>query len=45
MRLRAADGADLGFYDHGTQGRANFLDLVRGQPGSLPPIPFDHTPR
>lgn len=40
-RLRAADGTDLGFYDHGTQGRAGFLDVVRAQPGSLPPIPFD----
>ena len=34
-RLRAADGADLGFYDHGTQGRPNFLDVVRGQPASF----------
>jgi len=40
-RLRAADGTDLGFYDHGTQGRANFLDVARAQPGNLPPIPFD----
>ena len=40
-RYRAADGSDLGFYDHGTQGRPKFVDVARGQPGSLPPIPFD----
>jgi hypothetical protein len=40
-RYRAADGSDLGFYDHGTQGRAKFLDATGGKPGSLPPIPFD----
>ena len=44
-RLRAADGADLGFYDHGTQGRANFVDVVRGRPGNLSPIPFDPASR
>ena len=44
-RLRAADGADLGFYDHGTQGRVNFIDVVRGQPGALPPIAFDPASR
>src|SRR5262249_62211582 len=25
-RVRASDGADLGFYDHGTQGRQSFFD-------------------
>jgi hypothetical protein len=40
-RYRASDGSDLGFYDHGTQGRPKFLDVARSQPGSLPPIPFD----
>ena len=44
-RLRATDGADLGFYDHGTQGRANFLDQLNGQPRNLPPIPFDPASR
>ena len=44
-RLRAADGTDLGFYDHGTQGRTSFLDAARGQPGSLPPIAFDPASR
>jgi len=40
-RYRASDGADGGFYDHGTQGRGKFLDVEHKQPGSLPPIPFD----
>jgi hypothetical protein len=40
-RIRAADGADLGYYDHGTQGRANFLDADSKQQKSLPPIAFD----
>ncbi|MEA2927661.1 MAG: hypothetical protein QOG38_89 [Hyphomicrobiales bacterium] len=40
-RFKAQDGADLGFYDHGTQGRPKFLDVTGGKPGSLPPIPFD----
>jgi len=44
-RFRATDGADLGFFDHGTQGRANFLDVVSGQPSSLPPIPFNPASR
>jgi hypothetical protein len=35
------DGADLGAYDHGTQGRGSFLDAEGGQPGGLPPIAFD----
>jgi hypothetical protein len=40
-RIRAMDGADLGFYDHGTQGRPAFLDAERGTQGSLAPIGFD----
>ena len=40
-RIRPSDGADLGFYDHGVQGRANFLDAPSKQQGSLPEIPFD----
>jgi hypothetical protein len=40
-RLRGADGADLGAWDHGAQGRASFLDAEGKQAGSLPPIAFD----
>ena len=40
-RIRAADGADRGFYDHGVIGRANFFDAENNTPGSLPPIMFD----
>ncbi|MGE4257668.1 MAG: hypothetical protein AB7E84_21035, partial [Xanthobacteraceae bacterium] len=40
-RIRSSDGADLGFYDHGVQGRSNFLDANAKQRASLPPIPFD----
>ncbi len=40
-RIRASDGADLGFYDHGVQGRGNFIDANSKQQMSLPPIPFD----
>jgi hypothetical protein len=40
-RYRASDGTDLGFYDHGTQGRPKFVDVTGGKPGSLPAIPFD----
>ena len=39
-RIRPSDGADLGFYDHGVQGRANFLDAESKQQRSLPPIPL-----
>ncbi len=35
-RLRLSDGADLGFFDHGTQGRASFLDVASGETRSLP---------
>jgi hypothetical protein len=44
-RLRAADGTDLGTWDHGTQGRANFLDVESKAPKSLPPIAFDPASR
>src|SRR5262249_26485383 len=39
-RIRASDGADLGFYDHGAQGRLKFLDVPSGQAKSLAAIPF-----
>ena len=39
-RIRSSDGADLGFYDHGVQGRSNFLDANSKQRASLPPIAF-----
>ncbi|HXL68816.1 MAG TPA: hypothetical protein VN930_08660, partial [Xanthobacteraceae bacterium] len=44
-RLRATDGNDLGFYDHGAQGRPNFLDVTSGQRGNLPPIAFNPASR
>ena len=40
-RIRSSDGADLGFYDHGVQGRSNFIDANTRQQVSLPPIPFN----
>lgn len=40
-RLRADDGADLGFFDHGMRGRANFFDVTEGKQASLPPVSFD----
>jgi hypothetical protein len=40
-RLRAADGADLGVWDHGAQGRTSFLDAEGKQTGGLPPIAFN----
>ena len=40
-RIRAADGVDLGYFDHGVQGRSNFLDAASGQRLSAQPIPFD----
>ena len=39
------DGRDLGSYDHGTQGRANFIDGQSGQQQSLEPVAFDPSPR
>src|SRR5581483_9528537 len=40
-RLRASDGTDLGHYDHGTTGRANFFDATAGAAASLPAVAFD----
>ncbi len=40
-RIRASDGTDLGHYDHGVQGRANFMDAEGNQQRSLAQIPFD----
>ena len=34
-------GSDLGRFDHGTEGRANFVDGQTGQQASLPAIAFD----
>jgi len=39
--IRAGDGADLGFYDHGVIGRAKFFDSENNVSGSLPAIMFD----
>ena len=35
------DGRDLGSFDHGTQGRASFVDAQTGQSQSLQPIAFN----
>ncbi|HUT10530.1 MAG TPA: hypothetical protein VMY42_08540, partial [Thermoguttaceae bacterium] len=40
-RLRASDGADLGHYDHGVDGRSAFLDVAEREYRSLPPVSFD----
>lgn len=40
-RLRHADGADLGAFDHGVSGRAAFVDILEETVRSLPPVPFD----
>jgi hypothetical protein len=39
--IRASDGADLGFYDHGVIGRAKFFDAENNVAGSLPAIMFN----
>jgi hypothetical protein len=44
-RVRAADGADLGYYDHGTQGRVGFVNAENGERASLPPIAFNPASR
>jgi hypothetical protein len=44
-RIRAADGADLGLYDHGTQGRSAFVNAENGERTSLPPITFNTSSR
>jgi uncharacterized repeat protein (TIGR01451 family) len=40
-RLRASDGADLGHYDHGADGRSTFLDVAERKYRTLPSVPFD----
>ncbi|HET7055109.1 MAG TPA: hypothetical protein VFI12_01535, partial [Thermomicrobiales bacterium] len=40
-RISASDGTDLGSFDHGTDGRPDFLDVPSGETRSLPPIAFD----
>ncbi len=40
-RLRLADGADLGTFDHGGEGRTAFLDVPTGEFRSLPAVTFD----
>ncbi|MHC1726663.1 MAG: hypothetical protein AB9866_11725 [Syntrophobacteraceae bacterium] len=40
-RISADDGKDLGHYDHGTQGRASFVDAWSGKALSLAPVAFD----
>jgi hypothetical protein len=40
-RLAAADGSELGRYDHGTEGRPSFLDAETGAERALPAIAFD----
>src|SRR5262249_41434473 len=44
-RVRLADGGNVGIYDHGTQGRTEFVDVETGERGSLPPIGFDPNSR
>ncbi len=44
-RLRTSDAADLGVFDHGVQGRANFNDVTSGQRRQLQAIPFDPSSR
>ena len=39
------DGTDRGFFDHGTEGRANFYDAWMQRQMQLPPIPFDPNSR
>ena len=40
-RIDATTGADLGQWDHGTAGRAKFVDAESGAGASLPAIAFD----
>lgn len=40
-RLSASDGADLGRYDHGIEGRRNFFDAPSGSQKTLPERVFD----
>ena len=43
--VRASDGADLGFYDHGTIGRVKFFDAENNVAANLPAINFDPASR
>ena len=40
-RLRLSDGQDLGQFDHGTQGRANYISALTGAQETLPKVAFD----
>jgi uncharacterized repeat protein (TIGR01451 family) len=40
-RLSVSDGADLGHYDHGIDGRTAFTDAVTGDTNSLPFVAFN----
>ncbi|HHZ09046.1 MAG TPA: hypothetical protein GX405_09750 [Rhizobiales bacterium] len=40
-RLRLEDGADIGRYDHGLDGRPGFIDAAKGNARSLAPVAFD----
>lgn len=40
-RLKIEDGSELGRYDHGTEGRASFIDAATGAKQSLPAAAFD----
>ncbi len=40
-RLKLEDGSELGRYDHGTEGRASFIDASNGSQQTLPPVAFD----
>jgi peptidoglycan hydrolase-like protein with peptidoglycan-binding domain len=42
-RIRTSDGADLGVFDHGVEGRKRFIDAQTGQSASLSQVPFDGT--
>ncbi len=40
-RIGVEDGADLGIFDHGMDGRAAFIDAASGEEMSLPQVAFD----
>ncbi len=44
-RISIVDGKDLGSYDHGAQGRANFTDAASGEKKTLAPISFQPNSR
>jgi hypothetical protein len=43
--LRASDGADIGYYDHGTAGRPRFFDAENNVAGGLSTVAFDPSSR